>query len=112
MDIQVDTALAHLVTTSDPALKTIYESIDGDYLQCIEDIQKETKTSHLAQQLKSNKGDISIRDGLLTLDAKRIILPKMAIKPIMKRLHIGHLGQEKAMRQAHQLYVLLAWNVK
>ena len=40
----------------------------------------------------------------LMLDAKRIILPKMAIKPITERLHIGHPGQKKAMMQANQLY--------
>ena len=61
----------------------------------IEDIQKDTILSHLAKQLKSNKGSISIPDGLLMLDAKRIILPKMAIKPIMQRLHIGHLDKKK-----------------
>ena len=45
LDIQVDTALAHLVTTSDPTLKIIYKSIDSDYLQCIKDIHNETKIS-------------------------------------------------------------------
>ena len=29
LDIQIDTALAHLVTTSDPALQIIHECIDG-----------------------------------------------------------------------------------
>ena len=55
LDIQVDTALAHLVTTSDPALKIIFESIDKDYMQCIRDIEQNTKTSHLAEQLKNIK---------------------------------------------------------
>ena len=31
LDIQIDTALAHLVTTSDPALQIIHECIDQDY---------------------------------------------------------------------------------
>ena len=42
MDIQIDTALAHLVTTSDPALKVIYECVDQDYTQCITDIREGT----------------------------------------------------------------------
>ena len=46
MDIQIDTALAHLVTTSDPALIVIYERIDQDYTQCIKDIHEGTTTSH------------------------------------------------------------------
>ena len=96
--------LAHLVTTSDPAVKTIYEAIDEDYFKCIKDIEDDTKTSHFAQQLKSNKSDISIREGLLMLDAKRIILPKNAIKPIMERLHASHADQDKTIKLAQQLY--------
>ena len=83
LDIQVDTAFAQLATTSNPALKVIYESIDKDYLQCIKDIEQETRTSHLIEQLKNIKSEISICEGLLMRDAKRIILPKNAIKPIM-----------------------------
>ena len=64
------------------------------------------KFLNLHNNCKSNKGDISIRDGLLMLDAKRIILPKQAKKPIMERLHIGHAGQEKTTT------LLLARNVQ
>ena len=112
LDIKVDTALAHLVTTSDPALKTIYESINSDYLECIQDSHNETKISQPAQQLKSNKGKISIRDGLFMLDAKIIILLKKAIKPIMERLHIGHAGKEKQNNNASATALLLARNFK
>ena len=38
------------------------------------------------------------------IDAKRIILPTSAIKPIMNRLHAGHAGQEKTVKLAQQLY--------
>ena len=104
MDIQIDTALAHLVTTSDPALKVIYECIDQDYTQCIKDIHEGTNVSHLIQQLKNIKNEISIRENLLLIDAKRIIQPKSAIKPIMERLHARHAGQEKTVKLAKQLY--------
>jgi len=60
MDIQIDTALAHLVTTSDPALKVIYECIDHDYTQCIMDIREGTTRSHLIKQLKNIKSEISV----------------------------------------------------
>ena len=103
MDIQIDT-LAHLVTTSDLALKVIYECIDQDYTQCIIDIHEGTTRSHLIQQLKNIKSEISINENLLMIDAKRIILPKSAIKPIMDRLHAGQAGQEKTVKLAQQLY--------
>ena len=38
------------------------------------------------------------------IDAKRIILHKSAIKPIMERLHARHAGQEKTVKLAQQLY--------
>ena len=104
LDIQVDTALAHLTITQDPALKIDCESIDNDHTQCKEEILKDTANSNLSQQLKSSKGDISIRDGLIMLGAKRIVLPKPAIKPIMSRIHIGHTRQEKILALAQQLY--------
>ena len=56
----------------------------------MKDIQEETNTSHLIKQLKSIKGDISVQNNLLMIDAKRIILPLGAIKPVMNRLHAGH----------------------
>ena len=79
LDIQIDTALAYLVTAGDPALQIIHECIDQDYTQCIKDIQEETNTSHLIKQLKSIKGDISVQNNLLMIDANRIILPLSAI---------------------------------
>ena len=38
------------------------------------------------------------------IDAKGIILPTSAIKPIMNRLQAGHAGQEKTVKLAQQLY--------
>ena len=104
MDIQIDTSLAHLVTTSDPALKVIYECIDQDYTQCIIDIREGTTRSHLIQQLKNIKNEINVRENLLMIEAKRIILPKSAIKPIMDRLQASHAGQDKTVKLAQQLY--------
>ena len=94
MDIQIDTALAHLVTTSDPALQIIHECIDQDYTQCIKDIQEGTSTSHPIQQLKTIKSEISVQDNLLMIDTKRIILPS-AIKPIINRLYIPAMQAKK-----------------
>ena len=70
LDIQVDTALAHLVTTSEPALNVIYECIDQDYTQCFKDIEENTNMSRLIHQLKNIENDISIRENLLMIDAK------------------------------------------
>ena len=44
LDIQIDTALAYLVATKDPALNIVHESIDQDYQQCITDIIEDTMT--------------------------------------------------------------------
>ena len=60
--------------------------------------------SHLIHQLKNITNDINSRENLLMIEAKRIILPKSAIKPIMERLHAGHAGQDKAVKLAQQLY--------
>ena len=70
----------------------------------MEDIIEDTVTSRLSQQLENFKGDISIREGLILLDARRIILPKPAIKPILARLHVRHVGQEKTLTLAKQLF--------
>ena len=104
LDIPIDTALAYLVTTNDPALKIIHECIDEDDIQCMRDIQENSNTSHLIKQLKSIKGDICVQNDLLMIDARRIILPTKAIKPVMSRLHTGHAGQKKTMALAQQLY--------
>ena len=48
LDIQIDTALAYLVATKDPALNIVHESIDQDYQQCITDIIEDTVTSRLS----------------------------------------------------------------
>ena len=42
LDIQIDTALAYLAATKDPALNIVHESIDQDYQQCITDIIEDT----------------------------------------------------------------------
>ena len=67
------------MATKDPALKIVHESIDQDYQQCITDIIEDTVTSRLSQQLKSIKGDISVKDNLIMLDSRRIVLPIPAI---------------------------------
>ena len=65
---------------------------------------KEQLRHTLIQQLKNIKSEINISENLLMIDAKCIILPKSAIKPIMERLHAGHAGQEKTVKLAQQLY--------
>ena len=68
----------------------------------MQDIIEDTVTSRLSQQLKNVKGDISIREGLILLDARRIALPKPGIKPILARLHVKHAGQEKTLTLANR----------
>ena len=46
----------------------------------------------------------TVKDNLIMLDSRRIVLPTPAIKPILTRLHIGHAGQEKTLALANQIY--------
>ena len=96
--------LRNLAATRDPALNIVHESIDPDHQQCMEDIMEDTVTSRLSQEPKNVKGDISIREGLILLDARKLILSIPAIKPILARLHVGHAGQEKTLTLAYQLF--------
>ena len=65
LDIQVDTALAHLAATCDPALKIVHESIDSDYQQCMGRHHRRLSDINAIITAENVKGDTSIRDGLI-----------------------------------------------
>ena len=46
--IQVNTALAYVTATRDPALNIVHKSIYPNYQQCMEDIIEDTVTSRLS----------------------------------------------------------------
>ena len=48
--------------------------------------------------------DLSVSDGLVLLDSRRIVLPLSAIKPVLRLLHSSHSGITKTTSLAHGLY--------
>ena len=104
IDLQVDTALTCLLATCDPALSIVKYHIDENYKRFVKDIQCGSMTSEMCNFYATMKDRLSVQDEIVLLDAKRIVLPKGCVRPILKRLHEGHPGQEKSLRLA----VLLA----
>ena len=82
--IDVNTTFSCLTITQDPAINIILSHIDSDYVQCKEDILNNTEHSDLIKFMKGLRDQLSIEVGIILLDAKRIVIPKQAIKPILK----------------------------
>ena len=43
--LEIDTAISCLLQTSQPAIRVIYDAVDDDYLQLIEDVKSGTSFS-------------------------------------------------------------------
>ena len=104
IDLQIDTALTCLLATSDPALSIVKQHIDSDYRQFAKDVTSGSMISKMSPFYATMKDRLSVQDDIVLLDAKRIVLPKDCIRPILKRLHEGHPGQEKSLRLASSLF--------
>ena len=74
-DITIDTALSCLTITNDPAISTILSNIDSDYVLCRDDVVNNTLHSVLMQSLKGIRDQLSVTEGVILLDAKRIVVP-------------------------------------
>ena len=68
------------------------------------DGQNNTCVSAYSLALKGNMDDLSVTDGLVLLDSRRIVLPLRAIKPVLKLLHSSHSGITKTTALARGLY--------
>ena len=61
-------------------------------------------TSSYSRSLKSEMASLSVSDGLVLLDSRRIILPIPAVKPVLQLLHASHSGINKTILLARGLY--------
>ena len=82
----------------------IYDAVDDDYLQLIEDVKSGTFISTYHQTLKGNHDMLSISDNLVLLDSRRIVLPLRAVKPVLRLLQSSHSGITKTTQLARGLY--------
>ena len=81
--LEIDTAILCLSQTSQPAIRLIYDAIDDDYRQLVEDVKNGTNISMYSQSLKGSFEILSVSDNLVLLDSRRIVLPISAVKPIL-----------------------------
>ena len=95
---------APLFAPSQPSLNIVYAAIDEDYKNLILDVQNNTCVSSYSRALKGNMDDLSVSDGLVLLDSRRIVLPLSAIKPVLRLLHSSHSGITKTTALARGLY--------
>ena len=98
-----------LASTSHPSLNLVYAAIDEDYTQLINDVQNNTCLSTYSSALKGQMDDLSVSDGLVLLDSRRIVLPLSAIKPVLKLLHSSHSGITKTTSLARGYTIGPAW---
>ena len=95
--LEIDTAITCLSATSSTSLEIIYSSIDEDYRLLLSDVRNGTYFSKYSSNLKSDSDSLSLSDGLVLLDSRRIVLPFAAIRPILNLLHSSHSGINKTI---------------
>ena len=102
--LEINTAISCLSQTCHPTINLIYNSIDDDYRLLLDNIKNETSLSTYSQSLKGYLNILSLSDGLVLMDSKRIVLPLPSVKPILKLLHTSHSGVTKTTSLARGLY--------
>ena len=85
-DLDIDTAVSCLASTSHPSLNLVYAAIDDDYKQLVTDVQNGSCVSKYSRALKGQLDDLSVSDGLVLLDSRRIVLPLASIKTVLRLL--------------------------
>ena len=73
--LEINTAISCLSQTSQPAICLIYDAVDDDYRQLVEDVKNGAAISTYSQSLKGSFNILSISDNLVLLDSRRIVLP-------------------------------------
>ena len=58
--LEIDTAILCLSQTSQPAIRLIYDTIDDDYRQLVEDVKNGTNISMYSQSLKGSFEILSV----------------------------------------------------
>ena len=78
-------------------MAVIARAVDHDYRALVQDVMHRTPSSSYSRSLKSDMASLSVSDGLVLLDSRRIILPTPAVKPVLHLLHASHLGINKTI---------------
>ena len=86
-DLKVDTALSCLTMTKDPSINIITDNISDDYRLCVDDLLHGTSNSKFLQCLSGLKDRLSVSEGIILLDSKRIVVPSASVPPLLRRLH-------------------------
>ena len=85
-------------------MDVISRAVDNDYRALVQDVLRGTSTSSYSRSLKLEMASLSVSDGLVLLDSRRIILPTPAVKPVIHLLHASHSGINKTILLARGLY--------
>ena len=102
--LEIDTAISCLSQTSQPSMDVIYNAVDDDYRQFLQDVIQNTSYSNYSKALHGSVDSLSVQDNLVLLDSRRIVLPLLAVKPVLRLLHASHSGITKTTVLAKALY--------
>ena len=102
--LEIDTAISCLSQTSQPSMNVIFNAVDDDYKQFIQDVIQNTSYSNYSKSLRGSFDSLSVLDNLVLLDSRRIVLPLSAVKPVLRLLHASHSGITKTTMLAKALY--------
>ena len=81
--LEIDTAIFCLSQTSQPSIRLVYNAINDDYRQLVQDVIHNSTLSRYSQHLKGSSDSLSVMDDLMLLDSRRIMLPLPAVKPCL-----------------------------
>ena len=85
-------------------MNVISHAIDDDYRVLVQDVLNGTSTSSYSRSLKSEMASLSVSDGLILLDSRRIVLRIPVVKSVLHLLHASHSGINKTILLARGLY--------
>ena len=102
--LEIDIAISCLSQTSQPSIHLVYNAIDDDYRQLVQDVLNNSTLSRYSQHLKGSSDSLSVMDDLVLLDSRQIVLPLPAVKPVLHLLHASHSGITKTTNLAKGLY--------
>ena len=85
-------------------MNSILDAIDSDYIKFRHDVVNGTESSLYSRQMKSVFGQLSVDDELVYIDTKRIVLPRKALKEVLRLAHLPHAGITKTYELLRSLY--------
>ena len=105
-DMYIDTARACLAQTVErnKELDLILDAVDSDYIRFKHDVKNGTFDSEYAKMMKAVMPQLSVDEELVYMDAKRIVVPRKAVKSILNLAHISHIGVNKTYDLCRSLY--------